>query len=100
MFHSTGDLIKIIPKRSKISGALIAIQVKTVAKEVLLDVCKDLPNDALQKVVIGSYKDGELALKASSLMVAELQMRCRELIKLMNVRVGKKCVFKIKFKVR
>lgn len=98
-FIKVNDLIKSLPKRSKTPEALIAIQVRQIAREALFAKCADLPREILEKVRVLSFRNGTLTLKAPSLLSAELYTRSDGLVDYVNRAIGKEVVKRIKFKV-
>ena len=99
MFTAVGSLIKGMPFRSKTPGAILALQVRQVAKDSLRRVCSDLGSDILDGVKIKSFKSGVLTMSASGLLSAELQMRSGGLMEEINKTLRKRIVYRLRFRV-
>lgn len=99
MFNSLRDLVKTVPVRSRRPEAIIALQIRQIAKESLFKICADLPKEVLDSARVSSFKNGVLLVKAPHLLATELQMRSSELVDDINRTIGKKAVFKLRFKI-
>ena len=99
MFTPVGSLLKNLPRRSKISDAMLAIHIRRTFDIVLSEVCADLSNSVLVKVKPVSFKNGVLTVKSPSLVSAELQMRSGGLIRAVNGKLGRKIILKIRFRI-
>lgn len=97
MFEQVGRLIKDIPQRPKSYKAIVAIQVRQVAKNVISSECSDLPPEILATIKPTSFKAGSLTVKVNSPLVAsELKMRASGLTKEINKMLGKKVVSELR----
>ena len=98
MFKPIGSIIKSLPQRSKTPQIILALQIRQAAKEVLCEVCADLPIDVIDGIKVSTFKSGVLTLVAPNLVSAELQMRSEGLIGGVNKELGKKIVKRLRFK--
>jgi hypothetical protein len=96
MFTSLNNLISSSSRRSKVGAALYALQVRKVFADVLGKT--DFPKEVLASARATSFKNGELTVKVQGLARAELLMRAGGLIRDINKVLGRRTVFKIKFK--
>jgi hypothetical protein len=99
VFIPVGSLIKNLPRRSKTPEAILALQVRQVAKSILEKVCVDLSRDILDQVKVSSFKNGTLMIVAPTLVCTELQMRSEGLVKEINKTLGKRLVTRLRFRV-
>lgn len=98
MFKPVGAIIG--NKRfGKSSGAVMALQVRRIAADVIAKECADLPNEILSKIRVKTYKNGDLTIVCPPLVAAELYMRSGGLKKVMNKEFGRGLVRNLKFKV-
>lgn len=98
MFTPVGSLLKTLPKRSKTPEAIVALHVRRAFGQALLMVCADLSGDILSQVKAKSFKNGVLEVRAPSLIGTELAMRAGSITSEVNNSLGRKVVFKIRFK--
>jgi len=98
MFNRVGNLLEGLATRSRAPKAIIALQVRQVAKESLKVVCCDLPKEVIDSIKALSFKNGVLTLAASSLVSSELMTRSDGLIKEINRALGKKLVSRLRFR--
>ena len=99
MFTPVGILLKTLPRRSKTSNFMMALHVRRAFAESLLRVCSDLPPEVLNTIKASIYKNHILTIVCPSLVSAELQMRAGGLMKDINEALGKKIVYKLRFRV-
>lgn len=97
MFKPVGSIIGNLHLRSKSQGAIFALQVKGVAKEVIEKICRDLPKEAIVQIKIKSFRGGQLTLSAPALISLELKMRSEGLKSGINKAFGKEIIEKIRF---
>ena len=98
MFTPISSLLKTLPRRSKISQAMMAIYVRKAFEQALPEVCADLSDSILIQVKAQSFKSGVLSVKAPSLLSTELQMRSGGLLRAINESLGRKLVNRLRFK--
>ena len=82
----------------KSSGAVLALQVRRVAQDVIGKVCSDLPEEILTTIKVKTYKNGAATIACPQMVAGELYMRSEGLKKGMNDKLGKNVVEQIKFK--
>ena len=99
MFTQIGTLLKTLPRRSKTPEAILALHVRRAFVDSLLKVCADLPNDVLATIKPSTFKNHVLTVRASNLVAAELQMRAGGLMRDINESLGRKIVYKLRFRV-
>lgn len=99
VFTPIGELLKTLPKRSKTPEAIVALHVRRAFEQSLLKVCADLPSDILKSVHAATFKNHVLIVSCPSLVSAELQMRSGGLTRDINEGLGRKIVYKLKFRV-
>lgn len=97
MFTPVGNLLSSFSKRSRVSTAVSALVVMQVFREVLAEVCSDLPKAKISEIKAKSFKEGQLEVLCTGLMTSELSMRSGELIRALNDKVGRRVVTRIKF---
>lgn len=100
MFTAVGDLLKILPRRSKSSAAVSALLVRQAFDQALVEKCADLPAKVLASVRAISFRDGTLTVSAPGLAATELSLRAGGLINATNNLLGKKKVTRLRFKNR
>lgn len=102
MFIPVADLIKNLPKRSRIPEAFLAIHARKALEEAVKKQCADLPEevlrDLLAKAKFSTFKNRVLTMKVSTLLAAELQMRSGKLIREINEILGRRAVNKLRFR--
>mgnify|MGYP001614035804 FL=1 len=99
MFKPVGSIIGNLHLRSKSQGAIFALQVKGVAKEVIEKICQDLPKEATSLIKVKSFRNGQLTLSAPTLISLELKMRSEGLKNGINEAFGKDIIKRIMFRV-
>lgn len=97
MFTSIDKLINNLPRRSKTGEAMFALSVRRAFGDVLLATA-DLPKEIMGSAKATSFKNGELTVKVQGLARSELLMRAGGLIKDINKALGRRAVYKIKFR--
>lgn len=100
MFKRVGSLIKASPRHEKSEDAIVAIQVRQIAKGSIERTCRDLPLSVLKDIKVTTYRDGELTVVAPSIVCAELLMRSDELIDNVNSKVGAKVLRSVRFRAK
>lgn len=100
MFIPVGDLLKTLPRRSKIPDAILAIHVRRAFDDCLEKACADLPAQTLTEVKASVFKNGMLTVVAPGLVSAELSMRSSGLREEINKALGRDIVKKLRFRVR
>lgn len=98
MFTPVGELLKTLPKRSRMPNAILAIHVRRAFGDSLLKVCSDLPPEILKSVSPSTFKGGVLTVKSPSLVCSELQMRSGGLTRDINETLGRKIVRSLRFR--
>ena len=98
MFRPVGSLIGNLHLRTKSQDAIFALKVKKVAGDVIVNVCQDLPKEAIAQIKIKSFRNGQLTILAPTLVSAELKMRSEGLKDQINRALGKDIVEKIRFR--
>jgi len=98
MFTPVGSLLKTLPRRSKISEAILAIYVRQAFSESLSEVCADLSDTILRGVRAVSFKNKILTVKSPHLVSVELQMRSGGLLRAINGVLGRKAVYRLRFR--
>ena len=99
MFTPVGSLLKTLPRRSKISEAMMALFVRRAFSEVLREVCADLSDKVLGNVRAVSFKNGVLTIRSPLLVSTELQMRSGGLIRAVNKVIGRQVVSRLRFRI-
>ncbi|MBI2327122.1 DUF721 domain-containing protein [Candidatus Curtissbacteria bacterium] len=99
VFTPVGDLLKTLPRRSKTPGAIIALHVRRAFEDSLLTICGDLPKSVLAATRAKSFKNGVLTVECTGLAPVELQMRSGGLLREINRVLGRKIVFRLRFRV-
>lgn len=97
-FKPIGSLIGSLARRSKTPEAILALQVRQVAKEVVARELFDLPKDLVDSIRIKSFKNGLLVINAPPLLAAELTMRSGGLRESINKVLGKDFVRVLRFR--
>lgn len=97
MFTSIDKLIRNLPRHSKTSEAMFALSVRRVFGDVLA-ATPGLPKKMIESAKATSFKNGELTVKVQGLARSELLMRAGGLIKDINKALGRRAVYKIKFR--
>lgn len=82
----------------KSSQAVLAIQVRRVAQDVIGKVCSDLPAEILATIKVKTYKNGVLTIACGQMVAAELHMRSEGLKKAINRQLGDKFIARIVFR--
>lgn len=97
MFRPIGA---IIGKRrfGKSSGAVYAIQIKSIAEKVIGEKCADLPPVVLGQIKVKTFKNGTLTVACPTLVAAELYMRSSGLKKAINKQFGRSIVKDLRFR--
>lgn len=98
MFTPIGSLLKTLPRRSQTGEAMMAIFVRRAFGESLDLVCSDLGDDIIKKVKPATFHHGILVVDCPDLVAAELSMRSGGLIKKVNEILGRRVVYKIRFR--
>lgn len=99
MFTPVGELIKTLPRRTRVPNAILAIHVRRAFSESLKKVCADLPAETLIAVKAPVFKNGVLTVVAPQLVCAELSMRAGGLISDINRALGRDVVKRLRFRV-
>ncbi len=76
---------------------MFALSVRRAFGDVLL-ASGDLPKEIMESAKATSFKNGELTVKVQGLARTELLMRAGGLIKDINKALGRRAVWKIKFR--
>lgn len=97
MFTPIDKLINNLPRHSKTGEAMFALSVRRAFGDVLL-ATPGLPKGITGSAKATSFKNGELTVKAQGLARTELLMRAGALIKDINKALGRRAVWKIKFR--
>ena len=97
-FKTVGSLIGSIAGRSKAPDAILALQVRQIAKEVIGRELFDVPKDLVDSIKVKTFKNGVLVIGSVPLLAAELQMRSGGLKDNINSAIGKVVVRQIKFR--
>src|SRR3989344_903390 len=98
MFRPVVSLIGNLHLGTKSKDAIFALKVKKVAGDVIVNVCQDLPKEAIAQIKIKSFRNGQLTILAPTLVSAELKMRSEGLKDQINRALGKDIVEKIRFR--
>lgn len=98
MFVPVGNLLKTLSRRSKTGKAMMAIFVRRAFGESMDLVCSDLGDDIIKKVKPATFHHGILTVDCPDLVAAELSMRSGGLIKGVNEILGRRVVYKIRFR--
>ena len=98
MFRPVGSLIGNLRLHSKSQGAILALQVKKVAEDVIQKICQDLPKEAIAQIKVKSFRNGQLTIIASTLVSLELKMRSEGLKDQINRALAKDIIKKIVFR--
>ncbi len=96
MFTPISKLIT-APRNSKTSEILFTLSVRKAFGDVLGKE-QGLPEEIMESAKATSFKNGELTVKVQGLARTELLMRSGGLIKGINKLLGKRVVWKIKFR--
>jgi len=99
MFKKVGGLLTQFPNRSKAPDVMVALQVRNIAKEVIKKSLVDLPKEVPETIKASTFKNGTLTIKAPQLTVSELKMRSSGLINDINEAIGKKVIFRLRFRI-
>lgn len=97
-FKPIGSLLGSLTKRSKTPEAILALQVRQVAKETIERQLFDVPKDLVDLIRVRSFKNGLLVVNAPPLLAVELSMRSRGLEKAINRTLGGVIVRSLRFK--
>ena len=97
-FKPVGSLLGSITRRSKTPDAIVALQVRQVAKDVIGRELFDIPKDIVDSIKIKSFKNSLLVVSAPPLVAAELKMRSGGLKDNINKRLGVTTVRQIRFR--
>jgi len=98
MFKPIGSLIEGIAARSRVPKAILALQIRTIARKALADSCQDLDSEILEAVRVTSFDGKTLKITAPSLVCAELHLRSEGLKKEINKTLGKKVIASLRFR--
>lgn len=98
MFKSVGDLVKEIPSRTRASNAIVALQIRQIALDVIKKTMKSLPEEALGQIKVTTYKSGVLTIYAPPILLSELKMRSGGLIRDINSLFEKTLVRDLKLR--
>lgn len=99
MFNKVGSLLKQVPKRSKASSPILALQVRAAAKVALKIVLSDLDGEIMESIRPTVFKNGVLVVSCSLLLASELKMRSGGLIEEINRELGVRVVRSLRFRV-
>ena len=66
MFKAAGSVLKRFPQRNKSGAAIVAMQVRQVARGVIDEELSDFGLEVTKKVLVKSYKFGVLTITAPS----------------------------------
>ena len=97
MFKPVGSIIA-NRRFGKSSGAVLALQVRRVAQDVIGRVFSDLPVGILATIKVKTYKNGVVTIACPQMVAAELYMRSEGLKKGINDKLGNNVVEQIRFK--
>ncbi len=97
-FKPVGSLLSSLARRSKTPEAILALQVRQVAKEVIEREMFDMPKDMVDSIRVKSFKNGLLVISAPPLLAAELSMRSGGLEKAINKTLGGLIIRSLRFK--
>ena len=100
MFKPVGSLIGNLRLHTKSQDAIFALKVKRVAGDVIVNVCQDLPKEALAQIKVKSFRNGQLTILAPTLVSLELKMRSEGLKDQINKVFAKDIIKKIVSKVK
>jgi len=98
VFDSVGNLLKNLPKRSKTPDVILALYVRSAFDEAIGKTCGDLPEKVRVEIRAVSFKNKTLTVAAPRIVSTELQMRSNLILKNMNGILGRRAVFRIRFK--
>lgn len=98
MFTPVGSLLKILPKRSKMPEAILAIHIRKAFSDTLFLACSDLPVEVLKKVEVKAFKSGTLSVSAPQIVCAELSLRSGKLLFEANKVLGRRVVLRLRFR--
>lgn len=99
VFTPIGDLLKILPRRSKTPEAILALSIRRAGQAAILKLCTDLSEEVMDSVKVVSFKNKTLTVKAPMLAAAALQMRAGGLLSEINKTVGGRAVGRLRFRV-
>lgn len=97
MFKPIGSLIYKLPNKASARGAISALLVRHVAKEVIDRELVDFPKEVLSIIKVKSFKRGVLTVTTTPTLAAELHMRSSGLIRDINKKVGQRLLTRIHF---
>ena len=100
MFRPVGSLIGNLHLQTKSKDAIFALKVKKAAEDVIPNVCRDLPKEAIAQIKVKSFRNGQLTVLAPTLVSAELKMRSEGLKNEINRTFGKEIITRLVFRVR
>ncbi len=98
MFKNVGSLIKLSPKYQKSQGALSAIAVRQIARECLIRMSRDYPEEVAKKIKVTTYSRGVLTVVAPPVVSSDLYMRSGDLVDIINKKAGGKILRRVLFK--
>src|SRR3989304_2215033 len=98
MFTQIGTLLKSLPRRSKTPDIIVALHVRRAFESALMKLCADLPADVRDAVRAHTFKNHVLTVKCPTLTAGELVLRSGGLLKDINETLGRKIVYKLRFK--
>lgn len=98
MFKRVGSLLGSVSVRSKQPEAILALRVRGMAKEALVNFLKDLPESIEKQIKVKTFKNGVLTIVTPTAVAAELHMRGEGLKDAVNKAIGRSIVHKIMFR--
>ena len=99
MFKPVGTILA-NRRFGKSSGAILALSVKRVAKDVINRELSDLGDEILATIAVKNYRNGTLTIGCPQLVAAELYVRSGGLKGDINKVLGGKIIEKIVFRVK
>ena len=99
MFRPVGSLIGNLHLHTKSKDAIFALKVKKTAGDLILNVCQDLPKEAIAQIKVKSFKNGQLTILAPTLVSLELKMRSGGLKNEINQALGKEIIKRLVLRV-
>src|SRR3989344_4633313 len=99
MFKPVGTILA-NRRFGKSSGAILALSVKRVAKDVINRELSDLGDEIFATIAVKNYRNGTLTICCPQLVAAELYVRSGGLKGDINKVLGGKIIEKIVFRVK
>ena len=98
MFKPVGSLIGNLHLHTKSKDAIFALKVKKAVEDVIPNVCRDLPKEAIAQIKVKSFRNGQLTILAPTLVSLELKIRSEGLKDQINKALAKDIVKTIRFR--